>query len=307
MNNKLIISIGILTAAILLTLGVYTTIISPHEPIDDLQDNNTGGYIESSQSDAHLPKLTVDADKLERNAKPSFEVGKKYKYQTAIQEVVEKSYCTSGGCITKNETITKNMPSEFAVEKMEKFSGKECYVVSRIIIVKISEEEKASRRMNEEVVKSMEESLNKNKAYYYYDKETGECVQIKYFKGEILLATFTKDRAEYVDQAILFSDWMLALNDDFMWERTADTSDQTTNGVRHTTKEVYTVKGREKVNGRECFKVEINSKTEGYGKYTSKSEEVSVMWIDVKERIMVKSTTKYEGLSISETELINEQ
>jgi hypothetical protein len=29
------------------------------------------------------------------------------------------------------------------------------------------------------------------------------------------------------------------------------------------------------------------------------------MWVDVKERIMVKSTTKYEGLSISETELID--
>lgn len=306
MNHKLIILIGILIAAVLIIAGAYIIITPSHESIGNKQNNDAGENIESSQSGAHLPKLTVDAENLEKNAKPSFEVGKKYKYQTTIQEVVEQSYCTGGACITKNETITKNMPSEFAVEKIERVEGKDCYVVSRVRIMKISDEEKAAKRMNEEMVKSMEASFNSQRTYYYYDKETGKCIMQEYFDGRSITKTFTKNWAGNLDSAILFSDWMLALNNNFIWEQKSEISDES-HGT--TTQEVseYIVKGREKVNGRECFKVEINKKTGETGKEKYKSEEVDTVWIDVNERIMVKTTVKYEGIKTSEIELTDEQ
>jgi hypothetical protein len=308
MNHKLIVLIGILIATVLVIAGVYTLITPSHESINDKLDNGTEKNIEFSQSGAHLPKLTVDAEKLEKNAKPSFEVGRKYKYQNTIQEVVEQSYCTGGVCITKNETLTKNIPSEFAVEKIERVDGKDCYVVSRVRIMKISDEEKAAKRMNEEMVKSMEDYFNSQRTYYYYDKETGKCIMQKYSDINGISKTFTKDWAEYStrDPAILFSDWMLALNDNFMWEQKAEISDE---AQGTTTQEVfeYTVKGREKVNGRECFKVEINKKIEETSGEKYKTEEIDLVWIDVKERIMVKTTVKYEGVITSEIELTDEQ
>jgi hypothetical protein len=299
MNNKLIVPIVILIAGVLILVGGYM-ILTPHqESIDEGQDD-TEEHVGESSSGAHMPKMTVSAERLEKNAKPSFEVGKKYKYKTTSQRT--ENYCTDRWC--KNETRMYNMLSEFSVEKTERIDGKECYVVSRRIDRKFTAEEKREMRrgMSEEVIEELEKRVNSRVTNFCYDKETGRCTQVKESSWNSDI-TLTKEMAESAAlESILFSEWMLALSDDFIWERKINSSHDMGEEIEI---EEYLVNGREKVNGRECFKVEITSKIDDIGK--QKRNSITIIWVDVKERIMVKTTTRWEGLSTSETELVDEQ
>jgi len=309
MNNKLIILIGGLIAVILLATGAYFILTPPHDEQINAGKNDTEEYIESSSSGAHIAKITVDADELEKNAKPSFEVGKKYKYKTMSQRVEQTSYCISKGhCVPVNETRTYNMLFDLTVEKIERFDGKECYVVSQETERKFTEEERREMRgvngggMPEEVIKELEKKINSAVTYFYYDKENGKCLKTLRQSSTGVNTAFTNERAEVMQFNPLFSHWMLALHDNFIWEQKINSS----TGYEEFLE--YAVKGREEINGRECFTVEISKRyitNSGGQKY--KSLETTIMWIDVKERIMVKSTTKYEGLSVSETNLIDEK
>jgi hypothetical protein len=308
MNNKLIILTGGLMAVILLATGAYITLAPPQEPSGEEQ-NDAEEYTVSSSSGAHIPKITVDADELEKNTKLSFEVRKKYKYKTTSQRVEQTSYCISKGhCVQVNETRTYNMLFELTVEKIERVAGKECYVVSQETERKFTEGEKREMRgvngggMPEVVIEELEKKMNSAVTYFYYDKENGKCLKTLHQSSTGTITTFTEERAEFMQFNPLFSHWMLALHDNFIWEQKINTSASSEEFLE------YVVKGKEEIDGRECFTVEITKKyvtNSGGQKY--KSQETTIMWVDVKERIMVKSTTKYEGLSISETELINEQ
>jgi len=103
---------------------------------------------------------------------------------------------------------------------------------------------------------------------------------------------------------------MLALKDDFIWEQKTNTSSDMYEGTDIFT---YTFKDREKVNNRDCFKVEITKTAEGNikdpmmkGKKSHKYKIIRTVWVDVNKRIIVKQITKSGGLTISTTELVDE-
>ncbi len=336
MSNKYIVPIGVLIAAVLISVGRFL-ILNPQNSsqTSENQDNNPG-VIEPSFTEAHPPKITVSAAELQKNAKPSFKVGNKYKYKQTSQNTIQTTDCTTPGghgsttmvimstgsndgsnegnftvppgCVMKNETRTQNIIIEFAVEKTERVEGKECFVISEKSKTEISEEQKENMSKDEIM---MQEAMSNYITYYYYDKESGKIIQVKYSSPDGSATTITGTMAESSStHSTLFSDWMLAMKDDFIWEQMTNTSSDMYEGTDIST---YTVKGREKVNNNDCFEVEITETVEDNikdptmkGKKNHKYKTTRTMWVDVNKRIIVKQITKLGGLTTSTTELIDE-
>jgi len=230
MSNKYIVPIGILIATILIIVGGYI-ILNPQNPSQTSESQgNIPQVIEQSSAEAHPPKITVSAAELQKNAKPSFKVGNKYKYKQTSQNTIQTINCiTSGsststtgimqtgsdstisimqtgsdnesnfnftvppGCVMKNETRTQNIIIEFAVEKTERIEGKECFVISKKTHTEISEEQKEN--MSEDEI-MMQEAMSNHITYYYYDKESGKIIQVKYSSPGGRVTTITGTMAE---------------------------------------------------------------------------------------------------------------
>ncbi|PKP56343.1 MAG: hypothetical protein CVT89_06375 [Candidatus Altiarchaeales archaeon HGW-Altiarchaeales-2] len=333
--SKYIVPIGVLIAAVLIIVGGYI-ILNPQNPsqTSENQDNNAG-FIELSSGEAHSPKITVSATELQKNANPSFKVGNKYKYKQTSQNTMQTTECitpggghstitftqTGGddennesnsavpsGCVVKNETRTQNIIIEFAVEKTERVEGKECFVISEKSKTEISEEQKEN--MTQGAIR-MQEVMSNHITYYYYDKETGNVIQVKYSSPDGSTTTITGTMAESSStHSTLFSKWMLALKDDFIWEQSTNSSSDMYESKDIST---YAVKGQENINNRDCFNVEITETAESNikdsmfkGKKNYEHKTIRTMWVDVNERIIVKQTTKSGSLTTSTTELVDE-
>ncbi|PKP57022.1 MAG: hypothetical protein CVT89_05210, partial [Candidatus Altiarchaeales archaeon HGW-Altiarchaeales-2] len=123
----------------------------------------------------------------------------------------------------------------------------------------------------------------------YVNKENGSMTQF------ILQLTDEKViLEEYVifDKVYMYSPWMLALTDDLKWNITTviETMEKNYN---------YRVLGREKINARECFKIERIHKTGNI------IDEKVILWVDVDKRILVKAERYYENLKLGEVNLID--
>ncbi|PKP58559.1 MAG: hypothetical protein CVT88_07080 [Candidatus Altiarchaeales archaeon HGW-Altiarchaeales-1] len=163
MSNKYIVPIGVLIAAVLISVGGFL-ILNPYQPgsPDNAPDNDS--YVEPSEGEAHsfMPELKVTEDASKQNADVPLKVGKKYEYKTTMQNTYEDMECKtkeseeeyyrrmqmyySGmdekgnnnltqpelppGCERKNKTTTTSSTTEYNVEKTERAEGKDCYVVS---------------------------------------------------------------------------------------------------------------------------------------------------------------------------------
>ncbi len=368
MSNKYIVPIGALIVAILIITGGFL-LLNPHQPgssgnAPEDHDNHLGEFIENSSAGAHALKITVSAEELQKNTKPSFKVGKKYKYKTTSQGycmIIEKfnpdgsprgtsSSCSSipptnetykivftdneaGGGVSggdegtvfylpkgskydiKNETNIQIITDELSVEKIERVNKSDCFVISK---VEKESSEEIKKQNNASKSYMPEPYTPQMHLYYYYDKENGKLVQITAEGGgyssdpygnvesHITNKTYTGEESEFIGGSIVFSEWMLALNDNFIWERISNIS--IGSDISSTTF-TYAVEGREKVNNRDCFKVEVTEKTERNNIKSSGMKKVvktSIVWVDVTERILVKQITKFEGLTTSTTELTDE-
>ncbi|OQX20999.1 MAG: hypothetical protein BWK75_04105, partial [Candidatus Altiarchaeales archaeon A3] len=222
------------------------------------------------------------------------------------------------GCERKNKTTTINSITEYNVEKTERVEGKDCYVVSikpkqDIEEIKKSIREYMSEASEEEIEKMAEQQkamAEQQTTTYYYDKENGKIMKIVMKMGNTEM-TYTEDLANVMSSMMgmymgfpVFSQWMLALDENFRWIQTIEEKGE----GNHKGEIEYKFVENEKANNREYFKVEITFKdksqvkSEGYAPIDMKM----IVWVDKEKRILVKSQTKSEGLMTSETNLISE-
>jgi len=185
---------------------------------------------------------------LPKNSEIQFKVGQKFIYKTP-----EKEY---GWEI-----------DTFTVEKIERKNGKEYFVVVQ--------------ESNSTTFGDFNEKRNILRYFtYYYDKENGRVAQIKVDNVTVM------DGSQELRATDLsfFAYWMLGLKDNAKWEIKFTEITPSLNLVEHSTFE-FRVLGREKVNNRECFKVEKriinNDKKDAV-------EEIDYHWVDVEKRILVK-------------------
>lgn len=108
----------------------------------------------------------------------------------------------------------------------------------------------------------------------WYDKNTGE---VK--KADLGYYPLSVKVAQFLTKGWFFSPWMLSLTDDFELEIRYNCTYEPGAVIK------YQVVGREMVNGRECFKVKLND---------------VYLWIDIKKRILVKSSNGKSLISLTE-------
>lgn len=116
---------------------------------------------------------------------------------------------------------------------------------------------------------------------YYYNKTTGDLERVD-FDGESYFGEKAELRA--VDTSVIFANWMLALTDNFYYKK---------EGIYKKIKVV----GKEKINDRETFKVEVE---------TASSDRKMIIWVDVKKRIAIKEKKFIDG-DAYERNLISEK
>ncbi len=352
----MIVPVGAL-AALILIIGAGFYLNPGNGPPDNECDEpaeNESEYIEDSESEAFMPEMKVSAGDLTKNTRPQFEIGKKYNYKTTSSYEMEIMECAGdggnrrsgtnmriglssndsnkslpAGCVSRKETQTNNQEMEITVEGIERIENRDCYAVSikekRDIEEQIENMKKFTSDMTEEEIENfrqmMEQEMEQSRTINYYDKETGKCLQIKNVNSYQNM-TVKGEKAEFQSlmssqySGSMFSEWMLALNDDFAWEQNFEMS---SGGMYSMSGSInYRVVAQEKVNNRDCFKVEIEGTTKSemkgdmaeemaeMGEETTREDTINtVMWIDVNERILIKQQTKTGNLMTAETNLIS--
>jgi hypothetical protein len=118
---------------------------------------------------------------------------------------------------------------------------------------------------------------------------------------------------ENKDQSYWLKSWMFALEDNIKWRES--TEEFTPYQMESLQKEVgskyeqevkdFSVEGREKINGRECFKVKEEIKW-CFKNGGCKIAETKIYYIDVEKRIMVKFENWWENLNLGGVELTDQ-
>ncbi len=231
------------------------------------------------------------------------------------------------GCEYVNRTSTQITDTVFYVEKTEKVENKDCYAVTTSTTREISAEERnmTSRLSAQQQQRFQNMSQNQQQnTVYYYDKETGKIIEVTTrtgnteltFTGDLANAmlnigrTFTRNlmnatqinatrnlnmgRGMSLDVPV-FSQWMLALNEKFVWSQVVD---EQTKGYK--VEMTYTVTDVEKIKNRDSFKVEITLLE------NNKINTKWIVWIDKEKRILVKMQRITGGITGAETNLVSE-
>ncbi len=263
-NKKIFLGIGVII--LVLIFAISYMFLNQNSRGDTAQINNE--TIQPTEKIIQDTGIGYEASysELPKNSDIQFKVGQKFIYKTPEEEY--------GWLITT-----------YRVEKIERKNGKEYFVVLQ--------EDNSTTFDDKERINIIQYFT------YYYDKENGKVSQIK------VNDAIVKDGAENLRATDMsfFAYWMLSLDDNANWEIKFTETTPSLNLVEHRNFE-FRVLAREKVNNRECFKVEkriinIDKKNE--------LEEIDYYWVDVKKRILIKkefySTDKvkiYEMNIISE-------
>lgn len=216
----------------------------------------------------------------EHNIKPQFKVGDKFKYML------------HGSSLNpKNNSAYINGILECNVEKLERINGKDCYLL----------------------VSKTQESLPDNsplkaiisETKHWVDKDTGKIIKtnmqqsmiqqngkvIEMPSSEAIMANEISD----IYGNIMYYPWMLALDDNFEMK-----VNENKEGVKTSFVSVFKVVEKEKINDRDCFKVEL--------RVLDNNRQVVLrenIWVDIKKRVLVKAETYSENLKVGEVNLID--
>jgi len=233
MSNKYIVPIGVLIAAVLISVGGFL-ILNQHQPVSPGNTPDNESYVEPLESKAHpfMPEFKVTEDALKQNADVPLKVGKKYQYKTTMQNTYEQVDCKDeksqkeysrqmgmyynsmdekgnnnltqpelpSGCERKNKTTTTNSIMEYNVEKTERAEGKDCYVVSvkpkqDIEEIKKSIREYMSDASEEEIEKMAEQqkAMAEQQTTTYYFDKENGKIMKIVMKMGNTEITYTKD------------------------------------------------------------------------------------------------------------------
>jgi len=189
----------------------------------------------------------------------------------------------------ENENFVK-----YIVERTERYNDKDCYVVGIFPFGSILEQNMSAQQTSYLI---------------YLDRNNGELLKfvIRAFDVKQQKITEIEIKDEMMTELkvaliggfqfgdLMFTQWMLGLNESFKYKIYGNTTNE--NKKMGGTIE-YNVIGREKIDGRNCFKVEAKI-LEGNTVSLKK-----ILWIDAEKRVLVKAQTKTpDNLLLMETHL----
>jgi len=261
MNKKLKIIGGFVFVVIIAAIGYVLLTQNINNNAPQQMSNETVEPTEKIVRDTGIGYHLSYIEDIPKNSEIQFKVGQKFIYKTP-----EKEY----GWMTKT----------FTVEKIERKNGKEYFVVVQ--------------ESNSTTFDFGEKRNTLHYFTYYYDKENGRVAQIKVNNHTVMDGS---QELRATDSSF-FAYWMLGLKDNAKWKIKFTEITPSLNLVEHKTFE-FRVLGREKVNNRECFKVEKriinNDKKDAV-------EDIDLYWVDVEKRIFVKKE-RYTADKVKYSEL----
>lgn len=295
----------------LLYVGIFIAIALIVTGYLILKDDNRAKdqILTTNDSDAAPIEITKNVIKpnittsiVKHNVKPQFKVGDKFEYEIQGSAV---------GATEWNENNTMKIKLEVLVEKIDRIEGEDCYMLVSNRITEVPKERytpniNALSTPNQQKDERITMRLQKRKDCIH--KDTGKILKTVMQEGALkdgkiqwgppIEMEIPKETSEETWGNIIFYPWMLALDDEFRMEvnTSYDTEGLTTREVS-----VFKVVGREKVNGRDCFRIE----TRVIDKNTNRVVLRENTWIDVKKRILVKSETYKDDLKIMELNLVS--
>jgi len=190
---------------------------------------------------------------IQKNSEIQFKVGDKFLYQS-----------------DKEEATGSYGNTTYFVEGIKKVGDRECYLVSETDDFFFIEYTGARPQI-----------LSRTNTLCY-DKETGKVLQVALREdGKEFIIKDGADEMRAMHSFFAF--WMLGLHDDAKWEILFTEITPSLN-LTENLKAEFRVLGREKINNRECFKVELR-----YVDLDKKEvTDIDYYYIDVKKRIVVR-------------------
>jgi len=252
MNKNTIIIL--VTVVISLIIGAAYLMLSPTTPHKD-QSKETPEEIGASEKEVNKTyrgdlRFEISEEELNINAKLLFKVGDEFEYHS----------------ISKNTDIHYL----YIVEEIKIIYGRDYYAIR-------------TKGWGKQKFDKLEEiPKGEGRVWLYYDKVTGEA-----FKMDETIGYKLKNLGNESLKVLFVEYWMLALDDNFKWTRMWNTTGL---GVHYESKYMYEVVEREKIKGRDCFKVEkkiMNLKSNEIIKKT-------ILWVDIETRVFIKRVA-YEG------------
>ncbi len=273
--NNLIYVVGFVI--LVLVIATYL-ILNNSQKINDLNPINNSlekpmNLTENVKERAKEINFTI----LEHNVKPQFKIGDKFKYKIYGAPIITKDISAS----------TKSVEGilECKVEKLERINGTECYLL-------VSTQQTS---LHSDAPSIMITTLK-----VWVDKDAGKIIKSqmsRIYKGnEISSESIIPNKTSEIYGNIMYYPWMLSLDDDFEMK-----VNENSQGIEKTSSaSVFKMIGKEKINDRDCFKVELRVLDEN--KRVLLRENI---WIDIKKRILVKSESYYENLKVGDINLID--
>ncbi len=213
--------------------------------------------------------VKISGEKLVPNTKPHFEVGEKFEYEIT----------------TQIQGISSSSKSTYSVDKIERINSTEYFIIVN------SQTNEMQNPQTGAVINTSTETKS------YINKETGEILKIVTSMGGQEI-TLNKDVASVSGNG-MFATWMLSLTDNFKWKVNAK---DTSFGKTPESETIeYEVTGREKINKRDCFRVEMKVKS---GQMTGNEGKI-IFWVDVEKRIVIRMQMYSENLKVSEMNLVS--
>ncbi len=270
--NNLLMLISIAGIVILLVGWLY--LISndknpTEQPKNNTIQNNESSYVENTTKPAAEYNVKISGEKLIPNAKPQFEIGKKFEYETT----------------TQMQGVSNTLRSVYSVDKIERINSTDYYVVVN----------SQTSQMQDPQTGAIMNITTETKSYI--NKENGEILKIVTSIGGQEI-TMGKDAASISGNG-MFATWMLSLTDNFKWKVNAE---DTSFGSAPSIETIeYQVNEKEKVNKRDCFKVEMKVKS----KQMTGDEGKIIFWVDVEKRIVVKMQMYSGNLLVSDMNMVS--
>ena len=297
--NRLIVPAGILMAAVLIIAGGYVILTEDKQldkkPAEPANNNDTAAYIENTTKEVHEVSLKTAREwekqsdimsdtNLTKDAKPAFNIGDRWVYELFQSRGKGPSKGGDGVNVITTYFDRYTQVDEYRVVDKIRWNKTEYLKIQvyhhPFVVGTITTKEEGTKPM---IVGGINETV-------YLNPDTGEAISgIETSEIENL----------YSIGSYFFMTWMLALDDNLKTKKEVHAYEYEQEFIE------LSVEGREKINGRECFKV----KQERLGCNKNSNCKVMSKWmyyVDVNKRILVKYDAWFDNVLLSGGELTEE-
>lgn len=292
MSNKYIVPIGILIVAILVIGGGFL-ILNPYQPSPP---SNTNGDNFIEPTSVFIPDIKIHAGELKKTTDLQLMVGDEYKYEYKFASPLNLT-----GGDTKMSGST-----DITVDRKERYNKKDVFVlkyVSKVKYENLGEEEinmsgAVTIDKDGRIIASISRSSDVQEISLGDNENDGG----RPFSSYVVAMDFKPD--------IIVQPWMLALSENFEWNKNMTMAGKIASSERYRVigvEEIDTKDGKKK-----CYKVEEESiiRADMLGTEVATNNKISeraTLWIDYNKRILVKAESWIENLKIGSIELVDEK